>query len=268
MKAYLVFALALLPLAPSPAFAFGKKPVSVPDPVPAPPPPTPVPPPPPGPGPEPEASCPAPGAYQAVDLSAPVDQKFLDVMRQLRVNTVIRYYDQTNETIRGKTLKPAEVDLLARNGFDVLVVFQHNNNQLASFTAARGTSDATRSLALAAANGQAKGSAIYFGVDGGWTAAKDLAAIQGYFAKASPLVRAGGFKVGAYGSGLVCSKLLGSGLVDFCWLSNAKGWPQYQAFLATNQWTMVQHLPQDCGGKNVDFNVVNADLRDLGAFRP
>ncbi len=257
MKTYLWIVVALSLLSSAPAHAFGKKPVQVPAPAPAPLPPPSV-----------EASCPAAGSVQAVDLSMPVDQHFLDVMKKLKVQTVVRYYDQTNETISGKTLKPAEVELLARNGFDVMVVFQHNNSNIASFTSARGASDANRSLELAATNRQSKGSAIYFGVDGDWTASSQLAAIKTYFSKAGPLVRAGGFKVGAYGSGFICTELLKSALVDYCWLADAKGWTGYASFYASGEWTMAQKVPQDCGGKNVGFDVVNASMRDLGQFRP
>jgi hypothetical protein len=260
MKTYLLLASALSLLPTQEAHAFGKKPVEVPSPKPKPNP---------NPGtPGLEPTCPAIGAMQAVDMAAQIDQRFLDAMKKLKVNTVIRYYDHVNETIKGKTIKQAEVDLLARNGFDAMVVFQHNNNNIASFTAARGTSDANRSLELAASIKQAKGSAIYFGVDGSWSSASQMASIKTYFTKAGPIIRAGGYKVGAYGSGTVCTELLKTGLADFCWLSNATGWPGYQAFQATKQWTMVQKLPTNCGGKNVDFNIVNAEMRDIGAFRP
>ncbi|HEY8279393.1 MAG TPA: glycoside hydrolase domain-containing protein [Bdellovibrionota bacterium] len=260
MKTFLFIVLALASFPSIDAHAFGKKPASpapAPAPQPSPPPNNPS-----------DKGCPSPGAVQAVDLSMPVDQKFLDAMKTLKVNTVIRYYDHTNETLPGKTLRAAEVDLLARNGFDLMVVFQHNNNSIASFTPARGTSDANRSLQLAAQFRQTQGSAIYFGVDGSWSSSTDLAKVKTYFENASPLVRGGGFKVGAYGSGFICTELLKSGLVDYCWLANAKGWPGYSSFYATNKWTMVQKVPQDCGGKNVDFNVVNPQIPDLGQFRP
>jgi hypothetical protein len=103
---------------------------------------------------------------EAVDLSAPVNQSFLDQMQAIGINTIIRYYDHEDETLPGKTLRKAERDLILTNGFKTAVVFQHRNNQFASFTALRGRQDAERSLALAAENSQPKGSAIYFGVDG------------------------------------------------------------------------------------------------------
>lgn len=274
MKTYLFFLAALTFLPIDDAFAFAKKPVQT-EPAPAPKPtpkptPTPTPTPTPKPNPDPtlEKTCPAPGTVQAVDMSEQVDQKFLDAMKKLKVNTVIRYYDHTNETIRGKTLRQAEVDLLAKNGFEAMVVFQHNNNNIASFTTTRGTSDANRSLDLAAAFKQEKGSAIYFGVDGSFSTAANVTAVKAYFGKAAPIIRGAGYKVGAYGSGNTCKVLLDAGLTDYCWLANATGWTGYSTFKATNRWTMVQKLPTDCGGKNVDFDEVNPSMREIGAWRP
>jgi hypothetical protein len=105
-------------------------------------------------------------------------------------------------------------------------------------------------------------------VDGSWSAAADLTKIKTYFAKAGPIIRGAGFKIGAYGSGLTCTELLKTGAVDYCWLANAKGWPGYNAFHASKNWTMEQGLPKKCGGKEGDFNVVNAEMRELGQFRP
>ncbi|MGZ3649857.1 MAG: glycoside hydrolase domain-containing protein [Bdellovibrionota bacterium] len=254
MKKYLFVACSITFLSAAQAHAFGKKPVTLPPPS--------------QPPLSDKGSCPAAGTAQAVDISEPIDQPFLDAMKKINVQTVVRYYDQVNETLAGKTLRPAERDLLARNGFDLVVVFQHNNNQITSFTTARGTSDATRSLSLAATNRQPAGSAIYFGVDGDWGSTSELAAIKAYFGKAAPLVRAAGFKMGAYGSGLACTELMKAGLIDHCWLANATSWPGYSSFLATNTWAMKQGLPRDCGGKNVDFDVANPAIRDLGQFRP
>lgn len=251
MKTYILL-LAVTLTTPNLAHAFGSKPATVPGPsVPA-----------------PGSGCPTPGSVQAADLASIMDQKFIDEMKRLQVNTVIRYYDHTNETLSGKTLRASELDLVKRNGLDLMVVFQHYNNQITSFTAARGTSDANRTLQLAAQNRQPAGSAIYFGVDGGWYTAADVTKIKTYFTKAAPIVRAAGYKMGAYGSGMVCTELLKAGLTDYCWLSNATGWPGYQAFHATKQWTMVQKLPVKCGGKDVDFNVVNNEMREIGSWRP
>ena len=94
---------------------------------------------------------------EAVDLSEPVDQGFLDTMRGIGIKTIIRYYDHEDETLPGKTLRRDERNLIVENGFKTAVVFQHHNNQFASFTAERGRQDAERSLALARENSQPRG---------------------------------------------------------------------------------------------------------------
>src|SRR5262245_51434169 len=78
---------------------------------------------------------------EAVDISAPVSQTFLDTMRAIGIKTIIRYYDHEEETLPGKTLRRSERDLILGNGFKTAVVFQHRNDQFASFTALRGSQD-------------------------------------------------------------------------------------------------------------------------------
>lgn len=74
------------------------------------------------------------------------------------------------------------------------------------------------------------------------------------------------FRVGAYGSGLVCSYLLDRGLVDLCWLAQSTGWPGYEGFRESGRWSLRQEQVTTCsdwswksGGKvQFDFNRVGA----------
>ena len=157
---------------------------------------------------------------EAVDLSAPVDQYFLTQMRENGINTIIRYYDHENETLPGKTLRKAERDLIMMNGLKLAVVFQHHNDQFVSFTSWRGVQDAERSLALASENSQLLGSAIYFGVDGPWKRPFELSNIMSYFQEVKSRLMRAGYRVGVYGSGLVCNTLQRSGLADL-WLARS-----------------------------------------------
>src|SRR5438309_371980 len=152
---------------------------------------------------------------EAVDSSAPVTQSFLDQMKTIGIGTIIRYYDHQDETLPGKTLRRSERDLIVMNGFNTAVVFQHHNDQFASFTALRGSQDAERSITLAKENSQPRGSTIYFGVDGPW---KELTNIVGYFEEVYARLARTGYRVGVYGIGLVCNALLTSGLAETCWL--------------------------------------------------
>ena len=119
-------------------------------------------------------SCSAHSQFQAVDASVPVTElrtdsglTALEAFKKFGITTIIRYYDKANETLACKTLLPAETDAILGAGFNIAVVFQHNNDDPETFfDPTRGKSDAERALVLAGANGQPFGSTIYFGVDG------------------------------------------------------------------------------------------------------
>jgi hypothetical protein len=182
------------------------------------------------------------------------------------INTIIRYYDHEDETLPGKTLRKAERDLILTNGFKLAVVFQHRNDQLTSFTWLRGRQDAQRSLVLAEENAQPKGSAIYFGVDGPWNTVYDLTNIAAYFTEVKARLAGTAYRVGVYGSGLVCETLLASGLADLCWLGAPKTWPWYRDYYQTKKWSLAQLPTTRCAGRNVDFNLVSSVGADYGQF--
>jgi hypothetical protein len=203
---------------------------------------------------------------EAVDLSAPVNQSFLDHMKMVGVNTIVRYYDHEDETLPGKTLRKGERDVIVMNGFQTAVVFQHRNDRFASFTALRGRQDAERSLFLAAENSQPKGSAIYFGVDGPWRTPYELVNILAYFQEVNMRLRGSGYRVGVYGSGLVCHTLLANGLAELCWLAAPTSWPNYHDYYQTRKWSLAQLPTTQCGGRSVDFNLVSGIGADYGQF--
>ena len=203
---------------------------------------------------------------EAVDLSAPVDQSFLDTMRGIGIKTIIRYYDHEDETLPGKTLRAAERNLILANGFQTAVVFQHHNNWFASFTALRGQQDAERSLLLAQENLQPKGSAIYFGVDGPWQSAYELANVAAYFQELKARLVGFGYRIGVYGSGLVCNMLLSTRLAELCWLGASTSWPDYHAYYQMRRWGLAQLRTSQCGGRSVDFNLANDRVADYGQF--
>jgi Rv2525c-like, glycoside hydrolase-like domain len=203
---------------------------------------------------------------EAVDLSAPVDQGFLSQMKAIGIKTIIRYYDQEDEILPGKTLRRGEREVIAINGFKTAVVFQHRNNKLASFTALRGRQDAERSLRLAEENHQPMGSAIYFGVDGPWRNSYELMNIMAYFQEIKPRLAQAGYRVGVYGSGLMCNTLIANGLAELCWLAAPTSWPEFSNYYQTKRWRLVQLPTTQCGGRSVDFNLANGADIDYGQF--
>ena len=228
--------------------------------------------------------------YVAIDASQQLGEDFLRKIKGAGIATIIRFYDWTSETLPGKTLTMRELRLIAALDLSVAVIFQHNNDCLCTFmTKGRGRRDAQRALELAKTFSQPAGSAVYFGVDGvdaqflALLAATDLPSgdpqakkfvhkyVRSYFGEVASVMKSSGYKIGAYGSGLVCSYLLDEKLVQFCWLANATSWPGYQAFEASNRWVLKQHLPTpkaDCFGVEVDLNSGNGSADDFGQWKP
>jgi hypothetical protein len=200
--------------------------------------------------------CPAPGTIQAVDLSVAVDQKFLDTMKKISVNTVIRYGDYLgNETIRGKIPRQAEIDLIKKNGFKFLAVFQHNNSKFASFTSTRGKADAEEMYKL-----YPMLPVWYYGVD--FDASTAQQSNIELYAKAFKVVADKyGKKIGAYGSGRTLTNLFSKGLIDKKWISQSTGFGGTRELTASGKYDMLQKLPvKTCGGKEFDPNIVKGDI--------
>jgi hypothetical protein len=230
--------------------------------------------------------CEAGKGYGAADISYQVDDTFLKGIKSIGISTVIRYYDWPDETLPGKTLTRHELGLIRKHKLHLAVVFQHHNDTMQTFeTAGRGTTDARRTLALAKTFKQPRRSAIYFGVDGvdakflgefkkGNRPEDDkfgISLIKRYFEEINAVFkgRKAAYAIGVYGSGLVCREILDARLARYCWLANAKSWPEYTAFEATTRWGLKQLLPtNDCFGAETDLNIVSPRSSKFGQWKP
>jgi hypothetical protein len=210
-----------------------------------------------------------------VDTSAIVTPEFLDEMREIGVTTVARYYDYENETITGKRLRVEELELIARYGMSLVVVFQHNNNKAETFNdwQNRGPADAREALKLAERFNQPPNGAIYFGVDGDFVGPGSLFHtddVIGYFEEVNRVFDEAGvsYPVGVYGSGETCITLITEGLAGFCWLSHSHGFTGTPDVLAEGFFDIEQYLHGTCGGRAVDFNKVRDGVTAFGQWRP
>lgn len=238
-----------------------------------------------------EAKCEVGKGYIAAEVSDQISDTFAAGMKAIGVTTIIRYYDWSQrETWLGKTLRSAELDLIRKHGLNVAVIFQHNSGSIHTFTdTKRPAKDADEALLLAKGMAQPKGSSIFFGVDGPDAAMDDILAtikvpehdkhlkqyvesyITRYFSEVAPKIRAAGFKIGAYGSGLVCDVLGSRGLIDYCWLAMSTGWPNYTAYEASGRWALkqVKTSPSDeCFGMKgkVSMNIAGRQAFDIGQW--
>lgn len=154
------------------------------------------------------------GIDAAFDLSP-----YTATLQRAGIGWAGRYYSRNPN----KDLSPREAQALAAAGIALVSVFEAQGDRVASFTAAQGALDAQVALACAAECGQPAGSTIYFAVDFDAGEAEIAQHVVPYFqAIAGALV--GKYVVGAYGSGLVLSRLQARGLAQRLWLAQAGGW--------------------------------------------
>src|SRR5262245_60769184 len=146
------------------------------------------------------------------------------------VGAVIRYYNFSNSrNFPEKCLQLPEAQALASQGVRIGVVFQQRQNQVADFSELKGTAAGRRAYRHAHDNiGQPAGSAIYFSVDFDATKTQITNNVAPYFEgiKLAFDEESGGapeYRVGAYGSGLVCGALTKKELIEFTWLAMSRG---------------------------------------------
>jgi hypothetical protein len=196
----------------------------------------------------------------AVDTNTNVTT-YLPTLAAAGVTAVGRYYSIN----KSKLLTQIEAEAIANAGLSIFVVYEDGADP-AKFNAGLGTFQAQQALICAREVGQPQGSAIYFAVDFDCTAAQFQQQITPYFHAISAVFAGQGFpyKIGVYGSGLVCQGLLQAGLCSYTWLTNSTGFQGYRQFYASKRWNLAQHLPKSYGRLQADPNEVAADF---GAFR-
>jgi len=160
---------------------------------------------------------------------------------------VARYFSYN----QAKNLSASEAKKLTDAGIAIVSVFEARGDQYSNFTAAQGVKDAAQSLMLAEQVGQPQGTVIYAAVDFDATLWQVSVGIADYF-KGFHAGLNSKYKVGVYGSGMVCQWLKVSGLVEYCWLACAGGWQGTKTF---TDWHIKQGLPANVGlGFQVDPN--------------
>jgi hypothetical protein len=103
-------------------------------------------------------------------------------------------------------------------------------------------------------------------VDGPWNTPYELANIMDYFREVNARLTGSGYRVGVYGSGLVCNTLQANALAELCWLAAPTAWPDYHNYYQTRTWKLVQQPTTYCGGRSVDFNLANGIGAEYGQF--
>jgi len=170
-----------------------------------------------------------------------------------------RYYFNLAKTFKEKFTRDEALRICAA-GMQLVAVYENGSDHYSYFTAAKGASDASGALKQAADLGQPEGSVIYFTVD--YDAPEDEIDdnITAYFQAVNDGID-GKFKIGVYGSGLTCTKMLDAGLAEYAWLACSSGWRGSKTF---TRWNIKQSVEtQIC---DLDCDPDQSIDGDFGAF--
>jgi hypothetical protein len=204
------------------------------------------------------------GTANGIDTSADCTG-FAQCIADEGARFVCRYYRP------GSTgaLTAAEAGALVGAGLAIVPVYEGAGNRIGWFNAPQGLADAQAALGHAASIGQPAGSAIYFAVDFDASPGEVGSAISHYFAAINETFRSRGapYRIGVYGSGLVCSTVIGAGLASLGWLSGSRGWRGYTTYAAAATIVQVITAPPTriCNGQlEIDRDIGRS--ADIGAF--
>lgn len=198
----------------------------------------------------------------------------LSCLSSAGVATVIRYYNFSNSSrLPEKRLTLSEAQHISSSGLSIAVVFQQRQNVIADFSHEKGVAAGKRAYTYARDHiGQTEGSGIYFGVDFDASSRELDSNIIPYFEGVQKGFSAESedapkFRVGAYGSGLVCSKLKEKDLITLSWLSMSQGFRGTKEAFRNGQYDICQKAPATklCG-LGVDFNERNPGISNFGEF--
>jgi hypothetical protein len=190
------------------------------------------------------------------------------------IGTVIRYYNFSNSrTFPDKCLTLAEAQALAEAGLQIGAVFQQQQNKVEDFSKAKGIAAGTRAYRYAHDNiGQPSESGIYFSVDFDASNSDLSSSIIPFFEGVKTAFEkesdgSAQYRVGAYGSGLVCSTLSKLELIDLTWLAMSRGFRGTRDAVNKGEFHLLQKPGEETLlGLDVDLNELNPQKPDFGAF--
>jgi hypothetical protein len=190
--------------------------------------------------------------------------KLVDSIVAAGVKFVGRYY----RTSRSKyaPLTADEANILSRSGLNVVALWESTSDQPGHFAYTSGVDEGTAAYRQALITGQTRNTPIYFAVDFDASSSDLAGPILDYFRGVADgfntiSKNAPAFKIGVYGSGLVCSWLKSHGMVSYCWLAMSTKWNGYDRFTGWN-------IKQGPALSALTFDHDSDDARsDYGGFR-
>jgi hypothetical protein len=194
-----------------------------------------------------------------IDIAEDATAK-LPQLKAAGITTIFGYLSSINPA-GAKCLTPCRVRAIAAAGIRVGLVHEGWGGAGGrGISAADGARDGGYCRAAAPTLGAPKGACVYFACDCDFLPMQIAAMVIPYF-RAIRLAFAGSqLRIGVYGSGAVCTAVIGAGLADLSWEAQSKGWLAYSQWL--QKASMVQGPEQLLKGLDVDTNTARGDIGD------
>lgn len=176
-----------------------------------------------------------------LDTTDALSKAVVDRLAGKGIRFIIKYCADTG-TFPNKRLTHAERVLLVAAGIKSGFVFERGNTA-AYFSAAQGQADAETVVAYFKLLGVPAGCACFLAVDFDASTADLAGPVLAYATAFHSALKAAGYTVGVYGSGLTCKTLKDAGLVHWTWKAQSTGWQGYAFF----GWDIRQNLGSVAG---------------------
>lgn len=196
-----------------------------------------------------------------IDTNIDVTAK-LAALKAAGVTSIGRYLNRLAPH-EEKVVKPAEARIIRAAGLRLWLIYEIGGRPSG---AEQGKLDGEWSRAYMPTVGAPAGASIAYTVDYDAPPADEpaiAAAFQAFRAVLTPL-----YRVNVYGSGAVCSAMIGAGAADAAFLSCAMGWRGSHAFANAGKWALRQHAPTTLCGIDCDVNDASGDFGDFVPFAP
>ena len=180
---------------------------------------------------------------------------YADKFHSLGLSFIGRYYGH-GSSMPEKIMTPEESKAWKDEGIYKVIFFEDNPTKITYFSATKGTEDAGKAISMAGECGQPFNTPIYFTVDYGADQG-EIETIADYF----QAIRQGikpwmpqAYRIGVYGSGMVCQALLARGLVEFTCLAESRGFAGTWEFYNSKQWNLNQVVADSSQGVPSSWN--------------
>lgn len=197
--------------------------------------------------------------------TAGVTTHYLDGLKAAGYRIGIRYLSETP----GKPIRPDEARAYVEKGMRLALVFETHggtrNFHYNDINAATGITHAHVAAQQAHVVGAPDHAVIYFAIDTDADASQVHSLVLPYFESIRHALTP--FRVGVYGSGLVCDSVISAGFADVPWLAGAMGWRGSRAYAASGKAAMIQSTPHKVAGIEIDTDRIKSGA-DIGDFIP